>query len=88
MSVPKLQNLRTSLEGSIAILKYDIPKANTVTAQTMRDVLSGLSWAQDNADVKVIILTGEGKFFTTGLDLQDVPEHGPVLPDENIEMLR
>lgn len=88
MSAPKLQNLRTSLENGIALLKYDIPKANALSAQTMKDLISGLSWAFESPEVKVVVLSGEGKFFSAGLDLTNVPAEGPVLPDASIEMLR
>jgi enoyl-CoA hydratase/carnithine racemase len=33
--------------------------------------LSGIKWAQDEDEVMVILQTGVGRFFTTGLDLKD-----------------
>ena len=88
MSAPKLQNIRASLDNGIATLIYQNPKANALSSQTMKDLISGFSWAFESDEVKVVVLSGDGKFFTAGLDLTNVPESGPVLPDESIEMLR
>lgn len=77
------------LDGGIGILKFNRPKnANALDAQTMSDLLKALSWADNDEAVKVIVLSGEGKFFTAGMDLVDVPSQGPVLSDEGIELLR
>lgn len=88
MAAPKLQNLKVSAENGIATLLYSIPKANALSPQTMKDLISGLSWAEENPEVKVVVLSGEGKFFTAGLDLTNVPKEDPVLPDSSIDMLR
>lgn len=77
------------VEDGIAMLKFNRPdNANALGAQVMHDLLQALSWALDDTQVKVVILSGEGKFFCAGMDLVDVPEHGPVLSDEAVEVLR
>ena len=88
MSAPKLQTLRISSENGIATILYANPKANALSVQTMKDLLSAFTWAQESPEVKVIVLSGEGKFFTAGLDLTNVPDQDPVLPDSSIELLR
>lgn len=88
MANPQLQNLKVSVDNGIATLLYSNGKANALSAQTMQDLISGLSWAEESPDVKVILVSGEGKFFTAGLDLTNVPKEDPVLPDSSIEMLR
>lgn len=88
MSAPKLQNVRASVQNGLATLMYQNPKANALSVQTMKDLISAFSWAQESSEVKVVVLSGDGKFFTTGLDLTNVPAEGPVLPDSSIELLR
>lgn len=88
MAAPKLQNLKVFASNGIATLLYANPKANALSAQLMQDLIDGISWAENNKEVKVILLSGEGKFFTAGLDLTNVPKEGPVLPDSSIELLR
>jgi peroxisomal 3,2-trans-enoyl-CoA isomerase len=55
-----------------------------------QDILSGLKWAENENQVKVILQTGEGRFFTAGLDLQDKSVGGPdtVISDEFVETIR
>lgn len=71
------------------MVKFNRPSnANALGTQAMDDLLKALRWADEDSDVKVVVLSGEGKFFSAGMDLLDVPSHGPVLPDEGIEILR
>lgn len=90
MAPPKLETMSTAiLDAGIGMVKYNRPNnANALSAQAMRDLLKALTWALDESSVKVIVLSGEGKFFTAGLDLVDVPPEGPVLSDEGVEVLR
>lgn len=90
MSPPRLSTMSTAiLEGGIGVIKFNRPRnANALGAQTMSDLLAALNWALDDSKVKVVVLSGEGKFFSAGMDLVDVPPEGPVLSDEGIEILR
>jgi len=89
MSPPSFQTINITLENHIATFVYNNPKANALSVQLLRELIEALTWANDSSDVKVIIVTGgESKFFTAGLDLTNVPEAGPVLPDASIEYLR
>ncbi|KAI1627401.1 dodecenoyl-CoA delta-isomerase [Exophiala viscosa] len=52
-------------------------------------MLAALQWASSSPDVRVIVQSGEGKFFTAGMDLMDGVYEDPstVLPDEAITTL-
>lgn len=77
------------LEGGIGLVKFNRPKnANSLGAQTMGDLLKALTWAVDDPAVKVVILSGEGRFFCAGMELLDLPPEGPPLSDEGVEYLR
>lgn len=79
----------TVLDDGIGVIKFNRPtNANAIGVQAMGDLLKALTWALDDAEVNVIILSGEGKFFCAGMDLVDVPPEGPVLPDEGVNTLR
>lgn len=90
MAAPKLETMSAEvLEGGIGLVKYNRPKnANALGAQTMADLLKALTWALEDPSVKVVVLSGEGKFYSAGMDLVDVPAEGPVLSDEGVELLR
>lgn len=88
MTIPKLETILCSVDDDLAIIRYNRPaNANALDARTMRDIREALTWA-DGADAKVVLLTGEGKFFSAGMDLVGIPDDGPVLSDESVETLR
>ncbi|KAL2855393.1 ClpP/crotonase-like domain-containing protein [Aspergillus pseudoustus] len=89
--IPHLSNVALSLKNGVAILKYNRPKAgNALNVPMIEDILSGFKWAQDQDEVKVILQTGEGRFFTAGLDLKDKSVTGPdtVISDDFLNPLR
>ena len=89
MAPPKLDTVFTEVENGIGIVKYNRPKnANALSGNTVADLLKAFTWALDETEVKVVVLTGEGKFFSAGMDLIALPDEGPVLPDEGVEVLR
>lgn len=88
MGPPRLETISASLDGDIGIIKYNRPKnANSISPAVFKDLLEAFTWATTESSVKVILYTGEGKFFTAGLDLVSVPKDGPVLSDESIKLL-
>ena len=88
MAPPKLDRLKISVQDGIALIKYDIPKANQLNTDGMSDLRKAFTWVENAPEVKVAVLSGEGRFFCTGMDVTGLPKDGPVLPDENIEILR
>jgi len=64
---PKLQHVAIDTEEGIAIIKYNRPKnGNALNTPTIKDILTGLKWADQNENVRIVITTGEGKFYTGG----------------------
>ena len=89
MSPPQLETVSVSIDGGIATIKYNRPNnANAVSPQVMADLSEAFRHVNADPNVGVIVYSGTGKFFTAGLDLQAVPENGPVLSDEAVERLR
>lgn len=88
---PQLTNVAVSVDSSaIAIIKYNRPKAaNALNVAVIKDVLSALQWTEATDDVRVVITTGEGKFYTAGLDLLDKTNQaeGATINDEFIDVL-
>jgi peroxisomal 3,2-trans-enoyl-CoA isomerase len=85
---PQLNTVLVTADAGIAIVKYNRPKnANALNGETMQGLLDAFTWALSSSEVKVVVLTGEGKFFSVGMDLVDFPAEGPILPDSGIEML-
>lgn len=72
MTQPKYKFVAIEQEeqGRIAILKYNRPKSgNSLHPQLVAEMLSALRWADSQPEVRIIIQTGEGRFFCTGMEL-------------------
>ncbi|EME41458.1 hypothetical protein DOTSEDRAFT_176606 [Dothistroma septosporum NZE10] len=72
-SPPKLESVAIDIDSeAIAVIKYNRPKAaNALNTPVLKDILSALQWADSEEAIRIIITTGEGKFYTAGLDLLD-----------------
>ena len=85
---PQLKTVSTALEGVVAIIKINrIENANAIGDGVMPDLLSAFKWALNDTSVKVVVFSGEGRFFSAGMDLVALPRDGPVLPDAGIAVM-
>lgn len=62
--------IRTHRDGDLAIITLDRPdKANALTATMLAELVGAI---RDAGSAKAVILTGTGRVFSAGADLQDV----------------
>lgn len=62
--------IRADRDGDLAIITLDRPdKANALTAAMLTELIAAVRAA---GDAKVLILTGTGRVFSAGADLEDV----------------
>jgi enoyl-CoA hydratase/carnithine racemase len=57
-------------EAGVRLLTLDRPPANAITPQLLNDLAAALEAAREDDGVRAIVLTGEGRFFSAGLDLR------------------
>jgi len=75
-----------SKEGDIGIIKFNRPHVlNAASYEMSADLLTALKCAQDDKDVKVIILKGEGRAFCAGADLKEGVK--PMTIDERLDQV-
>lgn len=83
---PTLENIAISIDsGAIAIVKFNRPKnANAINTNVLKDMLAALDWCATQPSIRIIVTTGEGKFYTAGLDLLDPinQQPGATISDE------
>jgi 2-(1,2-epoxy-1,2-dihydrophenyl)acetyl-CoA isomerase len=67
--------LRLDLDGPVATLALARPdKLNALTAELHADLREALDRCEEDAAVRVVVLTGEGRAFSSGQDLtEDLP---------------
>ncbi len=62
-----------SVENQVARISMNIPKTmNAINLDMHRDLYSAFTAANEDSNVRCIILTGEGKAFSSGADLTSV----------------
>jgi len=73
------QNILIELLPNVGILKINRPNSlNALNKDTLCEIREGVKELNENEDVKVIIITGEGKAFIAGADIklmQDLSEN-------------
>jgi 2-(1,2-epoxy-1,2-dihydrophenyl)acetyl-CoA isomerase len=71
------QTVLTSLENGIFTIKLNRPEVyNAFNEQLTTDLQDAFREASKNEQIRVVVLTGEGKAFCSGQDLKDAPSGG------------
>jgi enoyl-CoA hydratase/carnithine racemase len=71
----KYETIILERKEGIGYLTLNRPdRANTISLQLMREVVSAMEEVEADADYRVVILTGAGKHFCGGADLRDFAE--------------
>ncbi len=67
-------------QGPVSIIRFNRPKAlNAINAQVLQETRSALGEVNDDKDIKVLVLTGEGgKAFVAGADIAYMVKLSPL----------
>src|ERR1700733_5093921 len=75
-------------EDRIATIALTVPeKRNAISAQMITDLLGALNQAEEGP-VRVVVITGSGKAFCAGLDLDEMPNLVRQTQQKNLEDTR
>jgi len=67
-----MSDLLAEKTGHVAVLKLNRPdRMNAISVEMLESLGNRLKEYDNDPDVRVIILTGEGRGFCSGLDLKD-----------------
>lgn len=70
MTDPSYETIRYEIADRVLTITLDRPEhRNTVTYQTLDELIDAFDRAQDDDDIRVVVLTGAGEFFSAGTDL-------------------
>ncbi|MGE4063813.1 MAG: enoyl-CoA hydratase [Rhodospirillaceae bacterium] len=77
--------IHSSVEDRILTIRFNRPdKKNAILRSMYADAAAAMRAAQDDANVRVAVITGEGGCFTAGNDLKDFLEVPPVNEDAEV----
>jgi enoyl-CoA hydratase len=66
-----MEHLSWSLEGKVAHVTIQRPPANALASGLIREIDAILDELEGNREVRVILLRGEGRFFSAGADIKE-----------------
>ena len=67
---PDLEQVLLNTDGHVATVTLNRPdQRNPLSGVMLRDLVAAFRWCRDEADVRVVILTGAGRVFCAGADL-------------------
>jgi enoyl-CoA hydratase len=66
-----MEHLSWSLEGKTAHVTIQRPPANALASGLIREIDAILDELEGNREVRVILLKGEGRFFSAGADIKE-----------------
>jgi enoyl-CoA hydratase/carnithine racemase len=65
-------HLRVSVDGPVGRIVLARPeKLNALNRALLEELAGAAAWFDDQPDVKVVVISGEGKSFSAGFDLRD-----------------
>ncbi|MES2092089.1 MAG: crotonase/enoyl-CoA hydratase family protein [Pseudomonadota bacterium] len=67
----EFETVSVTLDQHIATVRLNRPeKANAMNAAMWNDIRKAFNWIDETAEARVAVIEGEGKHFTSGIDLQ------------------
>ena len=78
--------LKLEFDGHLALLTLNRPeKRNAISGEMIEDLLGALFQVEANNQIRVAILTGAGKAFCSGMDIEHLQAIAHKTPEENLE---
>lgn len=66
-----MEHLSWSHEDFVATIKIDRPPANALSSGLLQELANVLDEVEKNDDIRVILVHGEGRFFSAGADIKE-----------------
>lgn len=60
-----------SVQGHVGIMTINSPPANALSTTVLDDLANRLDEIEKDASIKVVVLKGEGRFFSAGADIKE-----------------
>ena len=88
MSAPGFRTLELVRDGAVTWLRLDRPaRLNALTEETFAELAAALSTVDADPDVRVLVLTGNGRGFCSGSDVEGLAERLGCSAAEQVERL-
>ena len=68
--------IRLEMNNGVATLRLDRPPANALDLSFITALADAFAELEGRGDVRAVVVTGTGRFFSAGLDLKAIPGYG------------
>ena len=83
---PKYSTLACELAGAVRTITLNRPdRRNAISGDMIEDLLAALANAEADHAVRVVILTGAGKSFCSGMDLENLKTLTGRSPEQSLK---
>jgi len=73
------ENIKVEVQDSIGIIRINRPRyLNAVNKQTVTEIINALQNFENDDNIRVIIITGEGDNFSAGADIKEMSKLSPI----------
>ncbi len=70
----KINDLLIEISDKIALVTLNAPPRNSLTTGLLKNLGTAIDELTQNQDVKIIVITGTGRIFATGADINEMSE--------------
>lgn len=78
--MPEYDYLSINQDGGVFTILLDRPKANAFNLEMIDELIQVLKWCQREDQVRCLVLSGNGDYFSTGQDIGVILELGDQIP--------
>ena len=76
-SVPSFSHIKVTCDGRRATLTLDRPDSlNSLTNEVMAEIIDAANWFDHQPDLRVVIVSGEGRAFCSGFNVTAFTDTG------------
>lgn len=72
-----MPNFDLAITDSLAVITMTRGKVNAINPEFVRDLNALLDHLEDRPEIRALVLTGRGKFFSFGLDIPELYDYSP-----------
>jgi enoyl-CoA hydratase/carnithine racemase len=74
---PQLKRNQLTVEGATAILALAGDKVNALDREVLEEITAFVEYCETDSQITALVLTGDGKFFSAGLNVSEILDNDP-----------
>lgn len=84
---PQLKRNQLTVEGATAILALAGDKVNALDREVLEEITAFIEYCETDSQITALVLTGDGKFFSAGLNVSEILDNDPAYANVVLDAL-